>query len=286
MDRVWLKTSVFYARNCWHELLDNAMSSFLADLQKDEYIDRYLVLFGDMQGDHIKMSLEIPHNEIQGVNERIYQFFNDYLGRNPSLALTGNKHPQFFMNFRNNSVHTNLYKHPFTAQEFDTRYHISQSLLKAFKNDEVEAESTLTFTIYMLAALLKTVSPHISNGVSLLMEIQLRLTDIFNKEHIQIEEIEATKIFDANIGILTQIFHDVWFPNSSYLIEFDWLVSWGKYWTESPILPCYYPEIFISVNNMINNHLNILDNRHLLISTNLLLKLFVINEKTTFNSKI
>lgn len=148
-----IKMHVFYNRASWHSLLKNAIFPFIKHVNKLNIIELFLLDFSYDRGDHITLTLHVPHNNIDSLEKCINKYIKKYINLNPSALPTQNLIKQsFFIDFPNNSVRYNLFRDKEVVShiiDLEMRSYLSESMLNLLVIEGVDVDSLLLFLVFL-----------------------------------------------------------------------------------------------------------------------------------------
>jgi hypothetical protein len=124
-NRKYVNFSLFYSRERWDILVNNALRPFL---RQHNIENKYAVFLSTDQGDHVKVFFDLDSihpDTYTAVDIFFKNFFREYPSKNVPEALGS----VLFANFPNNSIHYNTVK--FNDREGKFHYHhtVSQTIL-------------------------------------------------------------------------------------------------------------------------------------------------------------
>lgn len=156
----WLNCSIFYHHSNLSLLLSECLNPFLSKFHQIDSEACYLFLLGNIQGDHIKLSLKVDLPRALKTVEEFQRQVNEFLTIHPS-NIPPFKYPlnSFFMNFPTNTVQFNLYSHLWYLNKKNDsskfRFFISRSLVETLEKHGADKESIITFLLEAYASFIK-----------------------------------------------------------------------------------------------------------------------------------
>jgi hypothetical protein len=166
----WLNISIFYSRPSWHLLLADGLEPFLKSSREEGLVNRFVIHFNEQRGEHLRIWFEVEKPFERPFLTRLSQFFEDYLQTCPSRPQEP-KAPitNFIGDFPCNQVFYGLHRlqplcgDPLSATTHcEQSYALSQMILEAFRETEIDAQNVETFYLYVGLSLLQSFN-HASN---------------------------------------------------------------------------------------------------------------------------
>lgn len=223
---VWMRSSIYYNKECWHILLQDCIKPLISDLHRNKQILNFFIAFNAKQGDNIRFAVHLPLKRSVKTTVFIDQYLKSFLEKNKSPDVI-QTYPlkNFFINYPNNQVKYNFFnntKNP-TDGEVLTRQYFSKALIGAFKDSSIDSSATFTFILYVQLTILKVLFADKLSAKGALCNINYNYTAELTKEQLHKIEVRATEAFFKNRLIMAGIMEDVWEHPLDYSSDLKWL---------------------------------------------------------------
>jgi hypothetical protein len=215
--------SLFYHQSMWHLLLKDMLAFFSPSGQRSEII----VYLGTSQGDHITLRLfENDADKIQGTVDSLMAYIRTNTSPDPEQLFPSR---DFFMNYPNNSVQLNKVRVKTDVGDNDLRFILSQTILFALRDEEINSERLFTLIIYLQTAIFKAAYPDMTLAGPVADALLYWLTDQPYARH-SIDQISDLKnitelVFNDNHLIIDEIVNSI-YANEGDPSDLSWLYQW------------------------------------------------------------
>jgi len=285
-----ITVSIFYSRSAWHDLIASAIKPFIYNEQNKNTDMTYYIYLCTNQGEHVTVVLQ--RDKENKLEQKFIKYIEKFISKNKSTTKAIEYPlPGFFMDYPNNSVWAdidNLYTFSPIECPSNIRYNLSQILIDALGDSEIETETIYTFLIYMQLGIIKSAYPAIKtarNGAIILLKYLSENEYIKQEVTIESQEYDYEDIklsFENNKEILLEIIDDIW-NAEGYQAELKWVELWvnscRQIFKNSDL-----NKSFIYLNDLVHDHIG-LGNKNLPgLSSKLILSSFIQLSKSLLNS--
>lgn len=171
----WLFVSLYYQRNKWGLMFDEAIMVFIRKVKYENLIISYILHLNNFRGNYIGISFHTTNSKLLTLAATIDHFFKNYFIEHPSKDEPTNLTPTgIFKNFHNNSIQYNLHLFPFTPKQLSSKKvevelckRLSPIMIEALGKEEIDLTILVTYSSYLHLLLLKVISASLSEAASI-----------------------------------------------------------------------------------------------------------------------
>lgn len=219
----WLSTSLFRNRSNWHELMTNAIISFV---KQAGLLQGYTVELNYLSGENIRLSLLVDDKKAHILTAKVDQYFKQYFSNlKPEANRITLPADRVFMPFPVNTIQYGLYPvlkiKKSQVKDHLVAINISQIILDALKDEEIDDETILTFAFYLQMGLIKAIDSSHEGFIAALRDIHKNRAPAVEVDQVKYQESRET---------LLDITRDIMQDNDAALPE--WFGEWLNIYKE------------------------------------------------------
>jgi|SRR5690606_9206621 len=219
----WLTTSYFCSKEQWSILLKE-IKNFLENLEVN--LLTYNIQISNQYGDNIRLSLLTRENEVDDLGQKILLRFEPLLSSFPKESF---KFPIRDINlpFPTNTVEFGVYEihfHELYSAIYKIQEELSKAMIEGLKEEKIESDTLLTFSLYLQVSLFKACSnllPNFKKGFTVLIQDDLKpnskLRQALNENHNLVLEITKDIMEEKSDEDLAWV--ETWYNVSSTLLK-------------------------------------------------------------------
>ena len=225
----WLHISLFCSRRIAHQVLKEGVQPFIKQCRANNEFRTWFFAFNTQSGENIRLSLQVPANQAAVISIHSKAHFSSFFKQH-NFPQTPLHFPlkELFLPFPENSIRFGLYYMRTVEKEMipDVTQRISEVMMEALGETEIDEEAVLTLCLYFHLVLKKKILEVCPDNEQLLKVFYI--IDATTDSSILAFWKERT---DHNQSVVKEICDDTYDPE--FYKHQPWITRWEGLCTEA-----------------------------------------------------